>query len=38
MLPPAIEGRILQALAPVRGERALEIGTGSGFSPPVSPT
>jgi protein-L-isoaspartate(D-aspartate) O-methyltransferase len=31
MLPPAIEGRILQALAPVRGERALEIGTGSGF-------
>jgi protein-L-isoaspartate(D-aspartate) O-methyltransferase len=31
MLPPALEGRILQALAPVRGERALEIGTGSGF-------
>src|SRR5262245_25297220 len=30
MLPPALEGRILQALAPVRGERALEIGTGSG--------
>ena len=31
MLKPALEGRILQALAPVRGERALEIGTGSGF-------
>jgi protein-L-isoaspartate(D-aspartate) O-methyltransferase len=31
MLPPALEGRMLQALAPVRGERALEIGTGSGF-------
>ena len=31
MLMPALEGRILQALAPVRGERALEIGTGSGF-------
>jgi protein-L-isoaspartate(D-aspartate) O-methyltransferase len=31
MLPPALEGRILQALAPARGERALEIGTGSGF-------
>lgn len=31
MLPPALDGRILQALAPVRGERALEIGTGSGF-------
>ena len=31
MLKPAIEGRILQALAPARGERALEIGTGSGF-------
>jgi protein-L-isoaspartate(D-aspartate) O-methyltransferase len=31
MLPPALEGRILQALAPLRGERALEIGTGSGF-------
>lgn len=30
MLPPALEGRMLQALAPVRGERALEIGTGSG--------
>lgn len=31
MLKPAIEGRILQALAPARGEQALEIGTGSGF-------
>jgi protein-L-isoaspartate(D-aspartate) O-methyltransferase len=31
MLPPALEGRILQALAPLRGERALEIGTGSGY-------
>jgi protein-L-isoaspartate(D-aspartate) O-methyltransferase len=31
MLAPALEGRILQALAPARGERALEIGTGSGF-------
>jgi len=31
MLAPALEGRILQSLAPVRGERALEIGTGSGF-------
>lgn len=31
MLQPRIEGRILQALAPARGERVLEIGTGSGF-------
>jgi protein-L-isoaspartate(D-aspartate) O-methyltransferase len=31
MLAPALEGRILQALAPARGERVLEIGTGSGF-------
>jgi protein-L-isoaspartate(D-aspartate) O-methyltransferase len=31
MLTPALEGRILQALAPVRGERVLEIGTGSGY-------
>jgi protein-L-isoaspartate O-methyltransferase len=31
MLPPALEGRILQALAPVRGERVLELGTGTGF-------
>jgi len=31
MLAPKIEGRILQALGPERGERVLEIGTGSGF-------
>jgi protein-L-isoaspartate(D-aspartate) O-methyltransferase len=31
MLKPAVEGRILQALAPARGERVLEIGTGTGF-------
>jgi protein-L-isoaspartate(D-aspartate) O-methyltransferase len=31
MLKPAFEGRILQALAPLRGERTLEIGTGTGF-------
>jgi len=31
MLKPAIEGRILQALAPARGELALEVGTGTGF-------
>jgi len=31
MLPPKIEGRALQALAPERGARVLEIGTGSGF-------
>lgn len=31
MLPPALEGRILQALSPARGERTLEIGTGSGY-------
>jgi len=31
MLPPALHGRMLQALAPMRGERALEIGTGSGY-------
>ncbi len=31
MLSPMLEGRILQALAPVRGERVLEIGTGSGY-------
>jgi protein-L-isoaspartate(D-aspartate) O-methyltransferase len=31
MLPPALEGRILQALAPARGERVLEVGTGSGY-------
>lgn len=31
MLPPKIDGRILQALGPERGERVLEIGTGTGF-------
>jgi protein-L-isoaspartate(D-aspartate) O-methyltransferase len=31
MLAPALEGRILQALALERGERVLEVGTGSGF-------
>lgn len=31
MLPPKVEGRILQALAPARGERVLEVGTGSGY-------
>lgn len=31
MLPPVLEGRILQALAPARGERTLEVGTGSGY-------
>jgi protein-L-isoaspartate(D-aspartate) O-methyltransferase len=31
MLKPAVEGRMLQALAPKRGERVLEIGTGTGF-------
>lgn len=31
MLKPALEGRILQALLPERGERTLEIGTGTGF-------
>jgi protein-L-isoaspartate(D-aspartate) O-methyltransferase len=31
MLTPALEGRILQALAPLRGERVLEVGTGSGY-------
>ncbi|MEX2149365.1 MAG: protein-L-isoaspartate O-methyltransferase [Steroidobacteraceae bacterium] len=31
MLKPAVEGRVLQALAPRRGERVLEIGTGTGF-------
>lgn len=30
MLPPKLEGRILQALAVQPGDRALEIGTGSG--------
>lgn len=31
MLPPKVVGRILQAVAPEPGERALEIGTGSGY-------
>ncbi len=31
MLPPKVEGRILQALGLERGERVLEIGTGTGF-------
>ncbi|MEK9743908.1 MAG: protein-L-isoaspartate O-methyltransferase, partial [Gammaproteobacteria bacterium] len=31
MMEPRLEGRLLQALAPRRGERILEIGTGSGF-------
>jgi protein-L-isoaspartate(D-aspartate) O-methyltransferase len=31
MMTPKVEGRLLQALNPQPGERALEIGTGSGF-------
>jgi protein-L-isoaspartate(D-aspartate) O-methyltransferase len=31
MLRPLLVGRLLQALAPRRGERILEIGTGSGY-------
>ena len=31
MLPPRIEGRILQSLGLERGDRVLEIGTGTGF-------
>jgi protein-L-isoaspartate(D-aspartate) O-methyltransferase len=31
MLPPKVEGRILQALAPQPDHAVLEIGTGSGF-------
>lgn len=31
MMAPSVEGRALQALNPLAGERALEIGTGSGF-------
>ena len=31
MLTPKVEGRLLQALNPKAGERALEIGTGSGY-------
>ncbi|MEO8804058.1 MAG: protein-L-isoaspartate O-methyltransferase [Rudaea sp.] len=31
MMKPVVEGRILQAAAPARTEKVLEIGTGSGF-------
>lgn len=31
MMKPVIEGRVLQAVAPTRAERVLEIGTGAGF-------
>jgi len=31
MLPPQLVGRILQALDPLPGMRALEVGTGSGY-------
>lgn len=31
MLPPKLVGRILQAVTPASGERALEVGTGSGY-------
>lgn len=31
MMTPRVEARMLQALAPKPGERALEIGTGSGY-------
>jgi len=31
MLKPVLEGRLLQAAAPLRSESVLEIGTGSGF-------
>lgn len=31
MLPPKVDGRLMQALAPARGDEVLEIGTGSGF-------
>ncbi|HEX7720308.1 MAG TPA: protein-L-isoaspartate O-methyltransferase, partial [Woeseiaceae bacterium] len=31
MLPPTVEGRLLQALEPGPGDTVLEIGTGSGF-------
>ena len=31
MLPPKIQGRLLQALAPSPDESALDIGTGTGF-------
>jgi protein-L-isoaspartate(D-aspartate) O-methyltransferase len=31
MMAPSVEGRALQALNPLASERALEVGTGSGF-------
>lgn len=31
MLPPKVEGRLLQAVALQRGERVLEVGTGTGY-------
>ena len=31
MLAPLLQGRILQALAPGAGDRALEVGTGTGY-------
>lgn len=31
MLPPKLDGRILQALAPQPGESVLDVGSGSGF-------
>jgi len=31
MLKPVLEGRLLQAAAPAKGESVLEVGTGSGF-------
>jgi len=31
MWPPKLEARVLQALAPRRSERVLEVGTGSGY-------
>ncbi len=31
MMKPVVEGRLLQAVSPVRTESVLEIGTGSGF-------
>ena len=31
MMTPTLEGRLLQALKPVAGDRVLEVGTGTGF-------